>query len=250
MKSRAFSFHAAALVLLSCLVVGLTITCLVLAHQSFPTPSPPRGMPSILFLGDSNTEYASQPGNMGFQVLFAQDYVRRADTINRGCAGWTTTTWNHHRQALVDEWRIKPPRLVVIFLGTNDAITLGSLRVSLHKYKFNVAKLVQTFQTEWGSRILLATALPVDDNVTKLERGTHTNAQAGEYAGVMREMGHDLHVPVVDLWTPLQPNVSTIFRDGLHLNVAGNIAVYTLLKQGIATAYPDLIPKNMQETYK
>jgi hypothetical protein len=48
------------------------------------------GAPLLIMLGDSITQNAANPEIMGFQVMLNQDYVRKADVINRGCSGWTT----------------------------------------------------------------------------------------------------------------------------------------------------------------
>jgi len=48
------------------------------------------GAKTLILLGDSITERSCEPGHMGFQVVLNQDYVRKADVINRGLSGWTT----------------------------------------------------------------------------------------------------------------------------------------------------------------
>ncbi|KAF0701242.1 Aste57867_8236 [Aphanomyces stellatus] len=233
-------------VVLLLLVVGLSITCIVLISKIHAFHS--HGTPTILFLGDSNTEWASIPEVMGWQVLFTQDYVRRADVINRGAAGWTTKMWLSVLPALLDEWATKPPVLTAIFLGSNDASAMSSLHLPISDYEANVVELVSRFQASWQTRILLITPPPVDDN-SHAWKGIFVNADVGLYAAAMRAVADRLHVPVVDLWTSLQPSISTILSDGVHLTREGCLAVHDLIRQGIADAYPDLVPSNMPRQY-
>lgn len=56
---------------------------------------------------------------------------------------------------------------------------------------------------------------------------------AGKYAAACRQLGAELGVPVLDLWTQLQtgPEWSRYLSDGLHLSPAGNLATFQLLLQ-------------------
>ena len=59
----------------------------------------------------------------------------------------------------------------------------------------------------------------------------------------MRELGQELQLPVVDLWTSMQaqPDWQTLFLcDGLHFTPAGNQFVYEELQPVIDKAYPQL----------
>ncbi|KAF0701249.1 Aste57867_8243 [Aphanomyces stellatus] len=220
-----------------------------------PPPAPPTGrvgMPSILFLGDSNTEIASHPDTLGFQVRFTQDYARKADTINRGNSGWNTRFWLKNLDRLVAEWMARPPSLVLVMLGTNDACaadgTIAWAHVPLDEFKSNLNALASAFQSSWGSRVLFVTALPFDDNSSKWH-GSRTNADAGKYAAAMVALGQQIGVPVLDLWTPLQDSIATIFYDGLHLNRDGNVQVHMRMRAAIASAFPDLAPESLPIYY-
>ena len=69
-----------------------------------------------------------------------------------------------------------------------------------------------------------------------------TNAAAGEYAKAVKELGEDLGIPVVDLWSNLQmqPLWQVYLSDGLHFNSAGNALVYALVQAKINEALPHL----------
>ncbi|RHX98380.1 hypothetical protein DYB36_014405 [Aphanomyces astaci] len=248
-------------------LVSLCAACLALVYYprpllpEFPQPvdlkatttTTTHSLPSFLFVGDSITELGSHPDLMGFQVLFQKDYVRKADTINRGNSGWTTRKWILALPTLVAEWRAKPPTLVVLFLGANDAcLTTGAdawAHVPLPEYKANLNTLVRAFQTSFmHSRVLLVTPPPFDDT-SIVWKDTRTNAETGRYAAAAVDVAKRANVPVVDLWTVLQPRITTIFYDGLHPNANGNVHIHSLLRQTIRTAYPDLTPDQMPVVY-
>lgn len=69
-----------------------------------------------------------------------------------------------------------------------------------------------------------------------------TNAMAGEYAAAVRQLGSDLSLPVLDLWTEIQKQEGwqAYLSDGLHFTPSGSTAVYTLLQAKIDEALPHL----------
>ncbi|KAF0693848.1 Aste57867_15226 [Aphanomyces stellatus] len=198
----------------------------------------------LLCVGDSNTELTSDPDSLGWQVRFTKDYVRRADVINRGAEGWNTAMWIAHLPTLLAEWASKAPSLVLLILGTNDA-SPTHLHIPLPDYQTDLETLVRGMQAAWGgTRVLLATPLPVDNAVSDWKTSSF-NQDAGMYAAAMLDVATHLHVPALDLWTPLQPIRTTIFVDGLHLNRDGNVLVYGMLRDKIAADFPDLTPRNV-----
>ncbi|KAF0701246.1 Aste57867_8240 [Aphanomyces stellatus] len=207
-----------------------------------------KAQPILLCLGDSNTEYSSRLDVLGWEAQLAADYVRRADVINRGAAGWTTEMWGSYLPTLLAEWAAKPPTLVLLMLGTNDA-RRGPLHVPVQDYRVHLQTLVEGIQTSWRSRILLVTPLPVDEAGAASGFEQYSNANTGECAVAVLQIGAQLNVPVLDLWTPLQGQLSTLFLDGVHLNRNGNVVVHTMLQQKIADVFPDLLPTNIARLY-
>lgn len=69
-----------------------------------------------------------------------------------------------------------------------------------------------------------------------------TNAAAGEYAKAVKQLGEELGIPVVDLWSniQMQPLWQAYLCDGLHFNSAGNAVVYHLVQAKINEALPHL----------
>lgn len=69
-----------------------------------------------------------------------------------------------------------------------------------------------------------------------------TNAAAGEYAAAVKQLGKELGLPVVDLWTDIQkqPLWEAYLSDGLHFTSFGNTAVYHLVQAKFNEALPHL----------
>ena len=69
-----------------------------------------------------------------------------------------------------------------------------------------------------------------------------TNAVAGEYAKAVKQLGEELGIPVVDLWSniQMQPLWQAYLSDGLHFTSTGNAAVYHLVQAKINEALPHL----------
>ncbi|OQR91529.1 hypothetical protein THRCLA_22455 [Thraustotheca clavata] len=74
---------------------------------------------------------------------------------------------------------------------------------------------------------------------------TRTNFNTKDYATRCKQVGSNLGIPVIDLWTGMQGNQSEMIIDGLHLNTSGDNYVYNLLKLSIASNYPELARDNI-----
>ena len=70
-----------------------------------------------------------------------------------------------------------------------------------------------------------------------------TNDYTSGYAAAVVELGKELQLPVVDLWTSMQAQrdwQTQLLCDGLHFTPAGNRFVYQQLQPSINKAYPKL----------
>lgn len=70
-----------------------------------------------------------------------------------------------------------------------------------------------------------------------------TNDFTAGYAAAVVELGEEVQLPVVDLWTSMQaqPDWQNLYLcDGLHFTPAGNQFVYRQLQPVIDKAYPSL----------
>ncbi|KDO18459.1 hypothetical protein SPRG_15168 [Saprolegnia parasitica CBS 223.65] len=204
------------------------------------------GAPIIVTLGDSITQNGANPDIMGYQVMLTQDYVRKADVVNRGCSGWTTRDWVPKLPLLGREWSHKPPSLITIFLGANDAALVPEPQhVPLETYAGNLKILLQTLGATFPDcRFLLLTPPPIDDTRIK----SRSNAEAGKYAAACVAVGAERKVPVVDFWTAMQ-NMPHLLSDGLHFNRAGNIAAHALILSAIRQHYPALAPEALPSEF-
>ncbi|KAF0701245.1 Aste57867_8239 [Aphanomyces stellatus] len=123
--------------------------------------------------GDSNSKFTSQPDRLGGRRL-CQVTTFDAPTssiINRDVAGCIhspdglRTRWVTTLPTLLAEWASHPPTLVLVMLGSLDA-SPTLLHLPLRANQANLETLVHGIQTSWGSHILLATPVPVDDEAT------------------------------------------------------------------------------------
>ncbi|OQR95528.1 hypothetical protein ACHHYP_00082 [Achlya hypogyna] len=199
-------------------------------------------------LGDSLTEYASNVQLQGFQATLSRAYIRKADVINRGKAGWTTRDWLPVLPDLIDEWRAKPPSLITICLGANDAaLEYLWLYVPLPEYATKLRQIVELFRAAFpAAKFILMTPGATDD--TTVIRDIRSNERTGTYAAMCKTVGADLGLPVIDLWTPMQGVQKEMLVDGLHFSAAGNAFVHGKLLETIRAVYPALAPEVLPYT--
>ncbi|OQR91569.1 hypothetical protein ACHHYP_04573 [Achlya hypogyna] len=211
-------------------------------EPAYSTSLPPVvGTPMLLFVGDSITQLAANPATRGFQANLSYDYIRRADIANRGLSGWNTRGWRQVLPQLLNEWVAKPPRLVVLFLGANDAAVPGDyLEVPLDEYGANLAAMVAAMNATFLAPAFILVTPPAFDDASSWPR---RNARTGIYAQRCQEVAANLSVPVLDLWTPWQGQQQTMLIDGLHLSPAGNDYVHSQLLALIRKDIPKLAPE-------
>ncbi|KDO35192.1 hypothetical protein SPRG_00038 [Saprolegnia parasitica CBS 223.65] len=199
--------------------------------------------PVILMVGDSIIEQAAGVSLHGFQALLSKDYIHRADVINSGRSAWTTRSWLPTVPALVQEWAARPPSLVIIGLGTNDArLPNATNDVPPDEYKANLEAMVHLFLDAFpATKLLLLTPAVTDDDIF-VDRA-YLNARVGEYANYCTQVGRRLDIPVINFWTLLQGAQKTVLSDGLHLSLAGNEFYHNQILAAIATSYPQLTPR-------
>lgn len=134
-------------------------------------------------------------------------------------------------------------RLLTIWLGANDAaLPPSGQHVPLDRFGTNLAKLVQLVTSPFSpyyashTRLLLITPPPLNSHQWRvaLQQGDaerqldRTFATTAKYAERVREVGKDVGVPVVDVWTRVwdaaghvEEQLSQYSYDGLHLNERG-----------------------------
>jgi lysophospholipase L1-like esterase len=147
--------------------------------------------------GDSITQRGFEVLNNGWAALLANDYVRRADVINRGYGGYTTR-WCKYVLPHI----LPPPSesnniiLFVIFLDANDSVVqrpnIFSLQhVPILEYKENLKELISIIRSSISSSlpiILVTTPLsfpPTWNSNSDSKRSLFMNF---EYAEAVREV--------------------------------------------------------------
>lgn len=79
--------------------------------------------------------------------------------------------------------------------------------------------------------------------ITKDSVAERNNEYTQRYAAAVVQLGQELKLPAVDLWSSMQAQPdwqSSFLCDGLHLTSAGNSFVYDQLQSAIDQAYPYL----------
>lgn len=240
----------------------------------------PQAMDQFLLFGDSITQQSS----FSFGAALSDAYIRRLDVVNRGLSGYNT------RQALrilpraVPEPQVANIRFMTFFFGANDARlpnTPGGPQqhVPLDEYRANMKAILThpTITAHQKARLILITPPPVDERMclAASKAGdpnfpdvyTRPASVTAKYANAVRELGRELNITVVDIWSALilqaggkyeedrQPIGShelprnevlqSFFTDGLHLSPRGYEALFKELMAVIEKVWPDQMPEKL-----
>ncbi|KAG0209360.1 hypothetical protein BGX33_005653 [Mortierella sp. NVP41] len=241
-------------------------------------------------IDDSISKYGYTHATHGWLGFLADEWAGRADVVLRGFPEYNT----HWVKSIFPEILHQesssfnggaggtgaissagaPIKLVVIALGTDDASFPNTRHhVPLSSYKENLRTLINTIRFPDSpnyspdTQIILVTPAPVDTDMwgsslaaiqLPLDR---SNNVTEEYAQACVEVGNELHVPVVDLWTDINCQVqgtcalyeSNVLQDylmdGLHLRRLGNEVLYKGIMNTVALHYPHLHPKCWPSVY-
>ena len=140
---------------------------------------------------------------------------------------WEEEELTAEEKKLVDE----RPNLVVLFFGTNDSVLTGpgEFRVPAEEYRENLRQMVLRCRKAEAETII-CTVLPIipEPYYTRhpkefydADGGLEKILQA--YRSAAKEVGKELHVPVVDLYEVFEKDM-TLLRpapDGVHPNARG-----------------------------
>lgn len=157
-----------------------------------------------------------------------------------------------------------------IWFGANDACLPGNYQhVPLDAYKACLKQIIQhPLAAEHKTKFILITPPPVNEHQTQPDVARvawHTK----KYAEACKEVGAELNVPVVDVWTlfmhhagwtegkpldgsidvPENPKLRELFTDGLHLTPVGYKMVYEELTKTIKSKYPEEAPENLPSKF-
>jgi lysophospholipase L1-like esterase len=252
-------------------------------------------MDQFILFGDSITQQSFTPedGRGYLGPALTDYYVRRLDIINRGFSGYNTS------QALKVLPKVMPSpqqarvRFMMIFFGANDARlpdTPGGpdQHVPVEEYKANLMNIVThaCIKAHKGVRIVLVTPPPVDERkLVEADQAKYpgmglvlrrTAKITARYAEAVRELGDELEVPVLDIWSvmvrcaatrarctgnadgmvgneslpgshdaPSNPILQGLLHDGLHFSQSAYKLLFEELITLIQRKWPDQMPEQL-----
>ncbi|KAH9826972.1 Isoamyl acetate-hydrolyzing esterase 1 [Teratosphaeria destructans] len=244
----------------------------------------------VLF-GDSITQAAfGQSHGFAFGAQLADVYARKLDIINRGLSGYNTEQALRALPLCVPDADVVSVRFLTIFFGANDSRIAGTPGgpdqcVPLENFKANLTAMVRHPQVtaHQDIRIILISPPPIDerilgssdrDKLPELGRTTlrRTAANTALYAEAVREVGRELQVPVLDIWTammaragyspgpvsdtpqaiagsvsvPTNAILQSYLSDGLHFSPEGYKVLYGELMSLIQREWPDQMPSRLR----
>jgi lysophospholipase L1-like esterase len=182
-------------------------------HEEAPHPplAEHRAYGQMILFGDSITQQSeNQERGFAFAPALRDNYIRRLDVLNRGFSGYTSQLALHVLPQFMPDPSQARVRLMTVFFGANDACIPGNAQhVPLDEYLANLkATLHHPAVLAHQAKVLLVTPAPVDEH--QLEPNDlaigyssvqRTAANTKRYADACRDLGKQLDVPVVDLWT-------------------------------------------------
>jgi isoamyl acetate esterase len=166
-----------------------------------------------------------------------------------------------------------------VFFGANDACwptPVNDQSVPVPQFTANLIKIFThpAIKAQRNVRLIIITPPPINEYMTWLtdqQKGytspRRTAEHTKEYADAAREVGKDLNIPVLDMWTmimlkagwkpgddPLQGSralpenlvLKEMLRDGLHLSPAGYRVLYYGLMELIKVVWPDQMPDKLK----
>ncbi|KAG0271517.1 hypothetical protein BGZ95_000667 [Linnemannia exigua] len=244
----------------------------------------------IVVLADSISKYGYTHATHGWLGFLADEWAGRADVVLRGFPEYNTH-WVRsifpeiiHQESnavgLVGNGASSSGattasvKLVIIALGTDDASFPNTRHhVPLSAYKENLRAIINTVRFPDSpnyspdTQIILVTPAPVHTEMWGASLAAinlpldRSNNVTQEYAHACVEVGEELHVPVVDLWSDIDCQIQgtcnlhesnllqDYLMDGLHLRRLGNEVLYKGILNTVAHHYPHLHPKCWSSVY-
>ncbi|KAI9706752.1 MAG: hypothetical protein M1820_004722 [Bogoriella megaspora] len=231
----------------------------------------------ILF-GDSITQQSSaQDKGFGFSPALQDAYIRRLDVVNRGFSGYNTSQALKVLERIIPDPEEAKVRFLTIFFGANDARLPNEDQspqyVSPEQYKQNLIQIIRNPRiVVQNPRIILVTPPPVDEYLMEINdraKGIcairRTAANTKYYAEIVKDVGRELEIPVLDIWTALMKDagwnhdapltgsrqlpkmdaLEELLHDGIHFNPKAYNVLYMELMELIRQRWPDQMPENL-----
>lgn len=208
----------------------------------------------------------------GLLSPLSEQYSRRMDILSRGMSGYTSQMGLN----VMQHWfPTRPPsdhtpqvKLMTLFFGANDATLPGCPQhVPLSAYTGYLRSIItHPGIASHGTKIILITPPPVDEWQLGDKERTASNTRA--YAAACRQLGRDMNLPTLDLWTvfmtkagwrddqPEQPLIGSLaaprnqvltdlLSDGLHFTPAAYQIVFEALLGLIQEKLPEDVPDKL-----
>lgn len=199
--------------------------------------------PQFVLFGSSVVQMSYNVGGWG--AILTDLYARKADVMLRGYSGWNS------RLALQVLDRVFPkdaavqPTLVIVYFGGNDATNPHpsgkGAHVPLPEYVENMRKIAFHLKSlSENIRIIFLSSPPVNEERIRAIFGNafddqaRTNEACLKYTEALVELGEQLDIKVIDLYTAIQQRddwAKACFIDGIHFSSEGSkIVVKEILK--------------------
>lgn len=227
----------------------------------------PKAYPQFILFGDSITQGASHV----FASSLSEWYMRRLDVLNRGFSGYTGRMGYDNLQQFFPAGypSATTPRiqLMTVFFGANDACLPGNPQhVPIEHYKQSLRNIAQYEGVErHQTSIVLIVPPPVDE--WQLNPGERSATDTARYACACREVGQELDLPILDLWTifmlkagwkegssdaligskaaPKNQVLGELLIDGLHFTPTAYKLVFDELVNVIRDKLPEQVPERL-----
>lgn len=237
------------------------------SHASLPHTHP-KVYPQFILLGDSITEGCPRT----LAARLAEWYSRRLDVINRGFSGYTAPMgYENLQQFLPAESApthiIPKVQLMTLFYGANDSCIPGTAQhVPIATY-VSFLKTIINYRAlkSHDTKIILITPPPVDE--WQLDGNDRNAEHTAKYARACLQVGQELNLPVLDLWTifmqkagwqhgskealagskaaPRNEMLADLLSDGLHFTNNGYDLMFDELVKVIREKLPDEVPEKL-----
>eukprot|EP00298_Acanthocystis_sp_HF-20_P005262 c15496_g1_i1.p1 GENE.c15496_g1_i1~~c15496_g1_i1.p1 ORF type:complete len:281 (+),score=93.32 c15496_g1_i1:45-887(+) len=208
--------------------------------------------PIILLFGDSLTQRAFSP-TQGWGTSLSEWYVRTCDVSNRGFSGYNTRWAKSLLEVMLPEKNLNLNiQFMTILFGANDSTKPGSAQhIPLDEYKDNIIGMINHMnKVSPKTIIILITPPPVNAEAWRQFRGTEFCDRdisiVKEYANVVRDIGKEKKISIVDLWKGECQIENDDLCDGLHFSESGDKKLFTGLKSLIEEKYPEISPTQLK----
>ena len=178
----------------------------------------------VACVGDSITEGTLYPKDLG--ALFGANY-----SVGNFGIGLAAVNLNSEKpymnQTVFSNAKASSPNIVIIMLGTNDAIP--SYQQYLGNFNDDYKKLIGEFEALPNKPKIW---LVVPPQIFNDSLGTNSTILTQMVIPRIRQVAYELNLPIIDLY-PALANHPEYFSDGVHPNVEGSSVIAAKIYESI-----------------